>query len=585
MSEMEAPVKRRVTLILLAVLLTSAGIGARLVWLQIFRSEELRARASRQHWRQIEVPATRGSIVDRHGRELALSLKTASLFAHPRRVEEPETAARLLAPVIGLSRGEILRRLSSDKPFVYLERFLEPDQVEAVRALDLPIGEAAPFGFLPSSKRYYPRGRLGVHVVGFANIDGEGVEGIEREYDAELSGDPTVHLVLQDGLNGQVRQKTIRRPDKLSGDVVLTLDVVLQHRVERELDRAIRETGAAAASALLLDPVTGQLIALANRPAADPNRYGSATDGQRVNRALVHQYEPGSTFKVVAMAAALEHGAVRPEQRFDCENGLYAFRGRRIRDISRHDVLTAREVLEKSSNVGMVKITERLKPADLRATIDRFGFGRRSGIGLPGESPGRLPALGEWSAQTRPSLAFGYEVGVTVLQMASALGVIANDGVRVAPRIVLGVRDPVGRLRREHPATPRRVIGARAARELTAMMEGVVRQGTGTRARLDGYRLAAKSGTARKLVDGKYSETDYIASFGGFAPVSTPRLVGLVVIDSPRGEHYGGGQVAAPVFRRIMQSALGHLRVPRDDGTVTLAGMDAGGQRTQDGAR
>jgi cell division protein FtsI (penicillin-binding protein 3) len=573
---METHVRRRVTLLLLGVLALAVGIGARLTYLQVFCCHKLRGRASIQHWREIEVPATRGAVLDRQGRELALSLKTESLFAHPRRVKDPEKASRLLAPILGRRRSEILKLLRSDKTFVYLGRFLEPQQAAQVRALDLPVGETEPFGFLPSSKRYYPRGKLAVHVVGFANIDGQGVEGVEKQHDYELRGDPTIYLVLQDGLNGRVRQKTIDLPDKRPRDVVLAIDASLQHIVERELDRAMRETRAAAASGILMDPATGQILALANRPAADPNRYGRASDAQRINRAVVHQYEPGSTFKIVTMASALEHGKVRPDQLFNCEQGSYLFRGRRIRDIGRNGTLSARQVFEKSSNVGMVKIVHRIDPHDLRDTISRFGFGSRTGIELPGELTGSLYPVAKWSAQSQPSLAFGYEIGVTVLQMAQALSVVANDGVRVPTRLVLGVRDEDGRLNRLPSPESYRVIDSAAVRELTTMMEGVVQRGTGTQARLPGYRIAGKSGTARKLIDGRYSESDYVVSFGGFGPVSRPRLVGLVVVDTPRSATTGG-VVAAPVFRRIMEDALVYVRAPADGPPAMLARSADGG--------
>lgn len=569
---METAVRKRVFVFLLAVVAVAAGIGVRLTYLQIHCCDWLRHRASTQHWHEIEVPATRGAILDRQGGELALSLKTESLFAHPRRVTDPAKAARLLSPIVSLSRDEILKRLQSGKTFVYIDRFLEPEQAAAVRALDLPIGDSKPFGFLPSSKRYYPRGKLAVHVLGFANIDGAGVEGIEKQYDYELGGDPTVYLVLQDGLNGRVRRKTIDPPDKRPHDVILSIDPVLQHVVERELDRAIRDTRAKAASAVLMDPVSGQVLALANRPAADPNRYNRATDGQRINRAVVYQYEPGSTFKIVSMAAALERRKVRPNQRINCEHGTYSYRGRRIRDIGRHGILSASEVLEKSSNVGMVKIVSAVDAHDLHDTIVRFGFGSRTGIELPGELPGTLRPVSDWSDQTKPSLAFGYEIGATVLQMTTALSVIANGGVRVPARVVLGVRDEGGRVYRIEPPDPYAVVDRSVARELTAMMEGVVLRGSGTRARVPGYRIAGKSGTARKLVGGHYSDTDYVASFGGFAPASAPRLVALVVLDTPQGLHYGG-QVAAPVFRRIMENGLSYVRAPRDEGAVTLAAV------------
>jgi len=572
---MESVVRGRVTILLLAVLAVAGGIGARLTWLQVVCCHKLRERASIQHWREIEVPATRGSILDRQGRELAVSLKTESLFAHPRRVEDAERAARLLAPILKRSTRQILDQLRSNKTFVYLDRFLEPEQAAAIRELELPIGDTEPFGFLPSSKRYYPRGKLGVHVVGFANIDGQGVEGVEKQNDYELRGDPTIYLVLQDGLNGRVRQKTIASPNKQPRDVILSIDSSLQHVVERELDRAMRETRAGAASAILLDPNTGQILALANRPAADPNGYGRATDAQRVNRAVVHTYEPGSTFKIVTMAAALEHHKVRLDQWVDCERGSYLYRGRRIRDIGRNESLTAREVFEKSSNVGMVKILRKVGADELYDTISRFGFGSRTGIELPGESPGSLHPVERWTEQSKPSLSFGYEIGVTVLQMAQALAVVANDGVLVPLHVTLGVREGDGTVKRFPEEEPRRVIDSATARALVSMMEGVVQRGTGTRARLPGYRLAGKSGTARKVVDGRYSDSDFVASFGGFAPVTRPALVGFVAIDRPRGATYGG-EVAAPVFRKIMEAALGYVRAPQDAGPASVA--SAGGR-------
>ena len=561
--KMETTRRHRILMLVLAVVVLAGALSARLYQLQVQRSEGLRARAISQHERRVEVPPTRGAIVDRHGRELAVSLATESLFAHPWRVEQPKKAARLLAPILGLSKGKILELLRSDKPFVYLRRFLEPEQAEAVRQLDLPVGDNQPFGFLPSSKRYYTRDDLAVHVVGFANIDGVGVEGIEKQFDAELRGDPSVYLVLQDGRNGRLRE-LVGPPEKRPQEVVLTLDLLLQHVTERELDRAMRETGARSASAVLMDPTNGQILALANRPAADLNRYDKAGAAARINRAVVHQYEPGSTFKIVPMAAALELGTIRPDQRFDCERGSYRLGRRTIGDTSPNGLLSAREIMQKSSNIGMVKIARTLEPKTLRNAILRFGFGDRTGIELPGEQAGLLRPVSQWNAYSRASLAFGQEVGSTVLQMAAAFAIVANDGVRIPPRIVIGIRDHDGRLHRFAPPKARRVVSHRTARELTSMLEGVISSGTGRRAEVPGYRLAGKSGTAQKIVDGRYSETEYVASFGGFGPVRSPRIVGLVVLDSPRSDRHQGGQVAAPVFRRIMSDALRYLRVPGD---------------------
>ncbi len=561
--------RRRLIGLVIATLLLAGGVAARLCDLQLLQSESLRERAERQHKRRVEVHATRGSIVDRHGRELAVSLATHALFAHPWRVEQPERAAQQLAPILDLPQREILTRLRSQKPFVWIDRFLEPDQVEAVRARGIPVGDSEPFGLLPSFKRFYPHGRLGVHVVGFANIDGIGVEGIEQRMDEELRGDPSVYLVWQDGRNGRLREM-VRAPETEPHDVVLTLDLVLQRLVEREIERAIDQTGARAATAVLLDPATGQLLALANLPAADPNHFGEAPAAARVNRAVVHQYEPGSTFKIVPLAAALELHRIRPEQRMFCENGVYRSGGRTIRDASPQGMLSTREVLEKSSNICMAKIVERLEPEALATVIERFGFGRTTGIELPGELRGNVRPIEEWSAYTRSSLAFGQEIGVTALQMAAAMAVVANGGVRPQIRVVLGTIDQRARFHAAPGPAQERVISERTARELGAMLEGVIAEGTGRGAQLAGYRLAGKSGTAQKAVEGGYSEQDYVASFVGFGPLLSPRLVALVVLDSPRHGGHQGGQAAAPVFRRIMADALSYLRVPADEEPLSV---------------
>jgi len=378
---MVGPSRHRLIILAVMVVLLAAGIGARLYQLQIVMCERFRIRAQDQHQSRTEVPAIRGAILDRHGRQLAVSLERQSLFAHPWRIEQPERAATLLAPLLDVSERRILELLRSEKRFVYLERSLAPDVVAAICELDIPVGKNEPFGFEPQHKRFYPNGSLAVHVAGFSNIDGDGVEGIEKTYDKELKGDPAVYLVLQDARNNQIRQ-LIHAPEELPQDVVLTLDLVLQHAVERELDRAMRRTGARAASAVLIDPATGQILALANRPTADPNRYGKATSSQRINRSVVHYYEPGSTFKFIPMAAALDFGKVERSQRIYCEKGCLTTGGRQIRDITPHGYLTPAQILAKSSNIGMVKIVRRLEPSELRDCRERLPAAwRKSAIG------------------------------------------------------------------------------------------------------------------------------------------------------------------------------------------------------------
>lgn len=547
------------------------SIGWRLYEIQILRCDSLRQRAHDQHQDRMVVPATRGAIVDREGRLLALSQETRSLYAHPRKVNEPARAAELLAPILGKRRDELRRELESDKPFVYLRRFLEPDVAKQVEALNLQDENEGAFGFDAEPRRVYPLEQLAAHVVGFATIDGEGVEGIELQYDEALKGDPRVYLLLRDGHADGTRQ-LISEPRKKPSDVVLSIDVVLQHIVERELDRAVREHRPKGASAVLLDPATGEVLALANRPTVDANRFGNAPTAAQRNRAVTDRYEPGSTFKTVTMAAAFELGKVRTDQRIFCERGVYNTGTRTIRDISAQGSLTPGQILMKSSNIGMTKIVLAMTPRELHDSITRFGFGSLTGIELPGESGGFLRPVEKWSGYSQASLAFGQEISVTSIQMASAVAAIANGGVLVPPRVVLGTRDPAGELHRTASPPARRVIRADTARIITQMMENVVKLGRDHPASVTGYRVAGKTGTAQKFIEGVgYSDTEYVPSFGGFAPVSDPRLVLFVVIDTPRGKEYLGGKVAAPVFGRIMTEALRYLRVPSEDPSAPYA--------------
>jgi cell division protein FtsI/penicillin-binding protein 2 len=379
-----------------------------------------------------------------------------------------------------------------------------------------------------------------------------------------LQGDSTKYLAVRDA-RGAMLLQPLRPPAKRSHDVVLTIDLVLQHIVERELDRAMKETGAVAASAVLLDPRTGQVLALANRPTIDPLAYGKGPAEARRNRAIVDLYEPGSTFKVVSASAALEQGTVTPEQRFNCSS--YTIAGKSYKDVHAYGTLSVREILEHSSNVGMVQVGRSLPREVLRDTIVRFGFGRRTGIELPGERNGNITSLARMSATSPAAMSIGYEVGVTALQVAQAFAAIANDGVLVPARVVLGTRDEDGTVALEEPPEPRRVVSERTAVTMTNMLEGVVLRGTGQNARISGYHVAGKTGTAKKVLPGGggYTASEYYASFGGFGPLRDPRLVGFVVLDTPRGGFYYGGLVAAPVFERIVADAFAYLRVPPDD--------------------
>jgi cell division protein FtsI (penicillin-binding protein 3) len=568
--------RNRIIFLCVSVGLLAGTVGYRLYTLQVEQHESFAVRATQQHQGEFSLPARRGSLLDRHGRALAVSLETRSFYAHPRRVEDPEKSAAVLASKIELSQAEIVKQLESNEPFVYLQRFLEADMSRAIEQLGrangdeeplLPLGPNQPFHFETETRRFYPLKHVAAHVIGKADMDGTGVAGSEQRFGEQLQGDPTSYLVLRDAKNG-LRRQVVREPARQSSDVRLTLDLSLQHLLERELDNALRETGAKAATAVILDPGTGQVLAMANRPTVDRSARVKPRGDARANRAIERPFEPGSTFKIVPIALALEHGTIDLGERFYCHDGKpYRTKyGRDINDVGKNGMLTPRSIISKSSNIGIVKINERLDSKTLREGILRFGFGQRTGIELPAESTGLFAPLDKWTAYTHDSLAFGQEITATALQIASAMATIANDGVRVEPRVGLGRQDADGVLHPFDPAPAHRVVSPATARTVRDMLEEVVEKGSGSAARLPGYRVAGKSGTAQKSVEGVrgYHPTDYYASFVGFAPASDPALVVLVALDSPRGSRWQGGEVAAPVFAGILAEALQYLRVPKD---------------------
>ncbi len=561
----QSPIRNRVFVVAALFACAALAVAARLGDLQILKADTLRSQARRQHQQVIEIGGRRGSIVDRRGREFAVSITTQSLYAHPPRLrKDADRAARLLAPHLGRPESELRALLVSDASFVWLKRRLDPQTSRDIASLDPKlIFKGGPIDFQEEPKRFYPQGSLGVHVVGFADVDQRGREGIESTFDDALQGDSTKYLAARDARDNTILQ-LLRPPAKRSHDVVLTIDLVLQHIVERELDRAMAETGAKAASAVLLDPGTGQILALANRPTFDPRASGKSQADARRNRAVTDSFEPGSTFKIVSASAALEQGTVTPEQRFNCAS--YTAAGKTYTDVHKYGVLSVREILEHSSNVGMVQVGRTLSRETLREAIVGFGFGRKTGVELVGERHGNITSLAKMSGTSPGAMSIGYEVGVTALQLAQAYGVLANEGVLVPARIVLGTRDE-GQFVSEQPPERRRVVSTRTAVSMTNMLEGVVLRGTGGSAKVSGYHIAGKTGTAKKVLPGGggYTANEYFASFGGFGPLRGPALVGFVVLDTPRGGFYYGGVVAAPVFSRIMADAFAYLRVVPDD--------------------
>src|SRR6266571_3569902 len=499
------------------------GILGRLTYLQVVKHDEYSRLAESQHAKTVALRPKRGPIVDRGGQVLAESSNAESLFALPHRIDDAQRLARDLAPILGESAADIARRLDPAKRFVWVKRKLSPPVAQAVRALNAPG-----LGFLEESLRLYPsreRDALGRHVTG-------------------------APIVLKASVPGQ--------------GVALTIDATLQYMAEKEVEAAWRRTRSKAAMAVMMDPRTGEILALAIRPTYNPNTFATATDEQRRNRAITDPFEPGSTFKVIMAAGALEEGVVRPTDRFYGENGKTKIATAVIGDWKPFGWLTFSEVLQNSSNVGSIKAGMQLGKERYYKYITGFGFGQPAGLGLPGESRGQLRPPPQWSALSLATMSIGQEISVTALQLVTAVAAIANGGRLMKPQIVRAVLDGQGReVRGFEPKVIRQVISPETARELTTIMTAVVREGTGHNAAIQGYEVAGKTGTAQKMdpATRRYSHAPGILSFVGFAPVDDPRLAMIVLLDEPKNEKWGS-EAAAPIFAAIGREALRHLNVP-----------------------
>ncbi|MFQ5695362.1 MAG: peptidoglycan D,D-transpeptidase FtsI family protein, partial [Terriglobia bacterium] len=529
----------------------------RLVELQVVRHAELAGRATRQQQRTLEVTPKRGILYDRNGRELAVSIGVDSLFAIPEDVADPAVAARLLVPVLALQPRALEQALRSQRSFVWVKRKLAAEEAARVRALGL-----AGLHFQREYKRFYPKRELAAHVLGFVGIDEDGLAGIEYALDSVIRGRSRRLVITADGRRRWFERRTHAPPE--GAGVVLTLDETIQYIAEQELAAAMARTRARSGTVIVQNPRSGEILALANYPTYNPNNPTAVPLFRHLNRALSLAYEPGSTFKVVTIAAALEAGLADPREIIDCQQGSIVLAGHRIRDHKPFGRLSLREVVYESSDVGAIKVALRVGRRKLYRDIRRWKFGQRTGIELPAESPGILRPVEKWSAVSLGALAMGQELAVTPLQLTAALSAIANQGVWVRPRIVREiVADTSGA--RLPPPHRERIITRGVAEELRRMLVGVVTRGTGEQARPAGYTAAGKTGTAEKIDEtGTYSATDFIASFAGFAPAHDPAVTVLVVLDTPRGEHYHGGEVAAPVFRTVVERVLAYLNVPHD---------------------
>ena len=543
-----------------ALLWTTAVFG-RLSYLQLIKHGEYLARAQRQQQRTIEITPKRGIIYDRNLRALAMSVPVKSAFAVPAEIADESLAARLLSGVLRVPQDVLEARMASSRSFVWISRKLPPEKVEAIEALNLKG-----IYFQDENQRFYPKRDLAAHVLGFVDPDEKGLAGIEYELDSQIRSKSEKIVVMADARQRWFDGGEAQR--ERGANVVLTLDEKIQYIAQRELLAAIEKTHAMAGSVIVMNPNTGEILAMANWPRFNPNVASKAPAESRMNRAISALYEPGSTFKVITLAAAFDQDITRPNEVFDCENGAIYIAGHRIRDHKPFGLLSVADILAQSSDVGAIKIAVRLGAPRFYEYIRAFGFGAPTGVDLPGESKGILHRLENWSAISIGSVSMGQEIGVTPIQLITAVSAIANGGMLIKPHVVQQIKR--GEQVLPMPASlsaaePRRVIRPETAATLRRLMEGVVLHGTGPLARLDGWTAAGKTGSAQKIdpATGRYSPTQLIASFTGFAPISNPAVTILISLDSPVGLHEGG-QVAAPVFKRIAEQVLSYLDVPRD---------------------
>ncbi len=536
------------------------AIGLRLVYLQVLHYGDFTKQAQRQQQRSIDVAPSRGVIYDRNGKELAMSVSVDSIFAVPSEIPDQESTAGVLAKILGADRGEILARLRGSRAFAWVARKVDNDTSDRVRALNL-----RGVYFQKESKRFYPKNDLAAQVLGYVGLDDGGLGGVEREFDDELRGKPGRMLITMDARRrwfGSVERQPV--PGE---NLVLTLDEKVQYIAERELETAMKQTRAAAGTIIVQNPHTGEVLALASRPTFNPNAFRNVAPEQMKNRAVSDIYEPGSTFKVVTLAAALEEKITDPNEVIDCQNGAIYIAGVRIRDHKPFGNLTVTQVLENSSDVGAIKLALRLGEERFDRYIRGFGFGAQTGVELPGETRGITKPVARWSKVSIGAISMGQEIGVSPVQLAAMISTIANDGVYTPPRVLAATSGPNQKLQTVAYKVPeqRRVVSPLTAVEMRRMMEGVVLHGTGRRAMLEGYTAGGKTGTAQKIDrrTGTYSRWAHVASFAGFAPVNNPAVTVAVILDSPVGPHEGG-QVAAPVFARVTQQVLAYLNVPHD---------------------
>ncbi len=577
----KSSLKRRVRIIFFLFTLLPCITIFRAYKLQFVERSKLTKLAERQHLTKITITSRRGVIYDREMNELAISVNVDSIYAQPLKINNPEFIAKKISSVTGMGLKEIIEKLKSRKKFVWIKRRI-PLSEEAKAELLKYEG----IGIINESKRYYPNKELAGQVIGFEGTDSQGLAGVEYYYDQFISEKPITLLVERDATGVPIFTQGIG--DKVHSEgfsVVLTISRAMQHIVERELRNAVEMTGAKSGMAIVMKPKTGEIIAIANYPFFDPNVSERYSPEQWKNRVVSDSFEPGSTFKVFLIAAALNEGVVKLTERIYCENGSFRVANAIIRDVHPYGWLTVEEVIKYSSNIGAAKIGERLGGNRFYSYIRRFGFGEKTGIDLPGEASGIVPDPQDFRKVTLSTVSFGQGISVTAIQLINALSTIANGGKLMKPFIVKKIMDRDGKVIKEfQPQVIREVISEEVSKKIKNILSSAVEEGgTGEKAALIGYKVAGKTGTAQKVEFRKkgYSPDKRISSFMGFVPVDNPELAIIVIIDEPRGIKYGG-IVAAPVFKSIAYQCLSTMNLPPKESTVRFQKLDRMDQRERE---
>lgn len=545
-----------------AFLIWLAVIGVRAGYLQLCQGTWLSERAADQYEKELTIQGKRGTIYDSHHQAMAVSIETSSVAAYPVHIEDKPRAAAALAKALHLKRKAVLEKLNRKRSFVWLKRQAGPKETAAVKKLGFKG-----IDFIVEHSRFYPNTTLASQVLGFTGIDGHGLEGVEFYYDKELNGSQTTFTICKDALGRGFDAQMPPSGGQAGNNLILTIDRQIQFISEQALAEAVTRHKALSGMAIVMEPATGAIKALAHYPLFNPNNFRKFDRSAWRNRAITDPFEPGSTMKIFSAAAALESGRSGPDSIFFCENGKYSVGPHIVNDTKPHQWLSLQQIVKYSSNIGAVKIVEQLGSKTLYDYLKRFGFGQLTAVDCPGESSGSLLNYKHWTVVDRGAIAFGQGVAVTALQLISAASALANDGIMMQPYIVQAVTDPVGRpLRKVEPVVLRQVVSPETALRVRRIMRTVITEGgTGTRADLDGYAVCGKTGTAQKIdSSGRYARNRYVSSFIGFAPTERPALVVLVVVDEPKGVTYGG-LVAAPAFKQIVKETMSYLHIPPVD--------------------